>query len=83
MDSGIVSTYYSVDEAIENGAAPIPLSYDRTSDIQCVIDIMDHFLACEVSSTHLLRLSVGIPNSSLMVTSRPLKLAHFSAGNMA
>ena len=48
MDSGIVSTYYSVDEAIENGAAPIPLSFDRTSDVQCVIDIMDHFLACEV-----------------------------------
>ncbi|XP_047942690.1 N-alpha-acetyltransferase 35, NatC auxiliary subunit-like [Salvia hispanica] len=49
MDSGIVSTYYSVDEAIENGAAPIPLSIDRTSDIQCVIDIMDHFLACEAT----------------------------------
>ncbi|KAL1554833.1 N-alpha-acetyltransferase 35, NatC auxiliary subunit-like [Salvia divinorum] len=49
MDSGIVSTYYSVDEAIENGAAPIPLSFDRTSDIQCVIDIMDHFLACEAT----------------------------------
>ncbi|XP_042002128.1 N-alpha-acetyltransferase 35, NatC auxiliary subunit-like isoform X1 [Salvia splendens] len=49
MDSGIVSTYYSVDEAIENGAAPIPLNFDRTSDIQCVIDIMDHFLACEAT----------------------------------
>ncbi|XP_047949241.1 N-alpha-acetyltransferase 35, NatC auxiliary subunit [Salvia hispanica] len=49
MDSGIVSTYYSVDEAIENGAAPIPLSFDRTSDVQCVIDIMDHFLACEAT----------------------------------
>ncbi|XP_057768011.1 uncharacterized protein LOC130988236 isoform X2 [Salvia miltiorrhiza] len=49
MDSGIVSTYYSVDEAIENGAAPIPLSFDRTSDIQCVIDIMDHFLSCEAT----------------------------------
>ncbi|KAG6413788.1 hypothetical protein SASPL_126503 [Salvia splendens] len=49
MDSGIVSTYYSVDEAIENGAAPIPLSVDRTSDIQCVIDIMDQFLACEAT----------------------------------
>lgn len=53
MDSGIVSTYYSVDEAIENGAAPIPLSFDRTIDIQRVIDIMDHFLACEVSLMHL------------------------------
>ncbi|KAH6794326.1 MAK10-like protein [Perilla frutescens var. hirtella] len=49
MDSGIVSTYYSVDEAIENGAAPIPLSFDRTSDIQHIIDIMDHFLACEAT----------------------------------
>ncbi|XP_042062696.1 N-alpha-acetyltransferase 35, NatC auxiliary subunit-like [Salvia splendens] len=49
MDSGIVSTYYSVDEAIENGAAPIPLSFDRTIDVQCVIDIMDHFLACEAT----------------------------------
>lgn len=49
MDSGIVSTYYSVDEAIENGAAPIPLSFDRTSDTQRVIDIMDHFLACEAT----------------------------------
>lgn len=55
MDSGIVSTYYSVVEAIENGAAPIPLSSDRTSDIRRVIDIMDHFLACEVSLTHLSR----------------------------
>ncbi|KAG6424189.1 hypothetical protein SASPL_114602 [Salvia splendens] len=49
MDSGIVSTYYSVDEAIENGAAPIPLSFDRTSDVKRVIDIMDHFLACEAT----------------------------------
>lgn len=53
MDSGIVSTYYSVDEAIENGAAPIPLSYDRTRDVQSVIDIMDHLLACEVLLTQL------------------------------
>lgn len=48
MDSGIVSTYYSVDEAIENGAAPVPLSFDRTMDIQGLIDIMDHLLSCEV-----------------------------------
>lgn len=48
MDSGIVSTYYSVGEAIDNGAAPVPLSFDRTIDIQRVIDIMDHLLACEV-----------------------------------
>lgn len=48
MDSGIVSTYYSTDEAIDNGAAPVPLSFDRTVDIQHLIDIMDHLLACEV-----------------------------------
>ncbi|XP_073062538.1 uncharacterized protein [Primulina eburnea] len=49
MDSGIVSTYYSVDEAIENGAAPVPLSFDRTKDIQGLIDIMDHLLSCEAT----------------------------------
>ncbi|XP_073307268.1 uncharacterized protein [Primulina huaijiensis] len=49
MDSGIVSTYYSVDEAIENGAAPVPLSFDRTMDIQLLIDIMDHLLSCEAT----------------------------------
>ncbi|KAL6519128.1 hypothetical protein OROGR_018448 [Orobanche gracilis] len=49
MDSGIVSTYYSVDEAIDNGAAPVPLSFDRTIDTQRVIDIMDHLLACEAT----------------------------------
>ncbi|XP_011078412.1 N-alpha-acetyltransferase 35, NatC auxiliary subunit isoform X2 [Sesamum indicum] len=49
MDSGIVSTYYSVDEAIDSGAAPIPLSFDRTVDVQRVIDIMDHLLACEAT----------------------------------
>ena len=49
MDSGIVSTYCSVDEAIEKGAAPVPLSFNSTIDIQCTIDIIDHLLACEVS----------------------------------
>uniref|UniRef100_A0A7N1A2U2 N-alpha-acetyltransferase 35, NatC auxiliary subunit n=1 Tax=Kalanchoe fedtschenkoi TaxID=63787 RepID=A0A7N1A2U2_KALFE len=49
MDSGIVTKYYSIDEAIENGAAPVPLSFDRTVDIQCVIDVMDHLLACEAT----------------------------------
>lgn len=48
MDSGIVSTYYSLDEAIDNGAAPVPLSYDRSIDIQRIIDIIDHLLVCEV-----------------------------------
>lgn len=48
MDSGMICKYYSLDEAIENGAAPIPLSFDRTVDVQCTIDIMDHLLSCEV-----------------------------------
>ncbi|WJZ98175.1 hypothetical protein VitviT2T_016720 [Vitis vinifera] len=49
MDSGIVCKYYSVDEAIENGAAPVPLSFDKTIDVQCTIDIMDHLLSCEAT----------------------------------
>ncbi|CAA0806461.1 MAK10 homologue, partial [Striga hermonthica] len=49
MDSGIVTTYYSVEEAIDNGAAPVPLSFDRTVDTQRVIDVMDHLLACEAT----------------------------------
>ncbi|OIT29657.1 hypothetical protein A4A49_17649 [Nicotiana attenuata] len=49
MDSGMVRTYYSVDEAIEYGAAPIPLSFDKTVDVQRTIDIMDHLLACEAT----------------------------------
>ncbi|XP_027920615.1 N-alpha-acetyltransferase 35, NatC auxiliary subunit isoform X3 [Vigna unguiculata] len=49
MDSGIACTYYSLDEAIENGVAPVPLSADKTTDVQCVIDIMDHLLACEAT----------------------------------
>lgn len=50
MDSGIVSKYCSLDEAIEDGAAPVPLSHDKTIDVQSIIDIMDHLLACEVMS---------------------------------
>lgn len=49
MDSGIVSKYCSLDEAIEDGAAPVPLSHDKTIDIQSIIDIMDHLLACEAT----------------------------------
>lgn len=48
MDSGIACTYYSLDEAIENGVAPVPISADKTTDVRCMIDIMDHLLACEV-----------------------------------
>ncbi|XP_021277230.1 N-alpha-acetyltransferase 35, NatC auxiliary subunit [Herrania umbratica] len=49
MDSGIVCRYYSIEEAIENGAAPIPISLESTIDVQCTIDIMDHLLACEAA----------------------------------
>ncbi|GAY37413.1 hypothetical protein CUMW_028790 [Citrus unshiu] len=49
MDSGIVSKYCSLDEAIEDGAAPVPLSHDKTIDVQIIIDIMDHLLACEAT----------------------------------
>lgn len=48
MDSGMQFGYRSIEEAIENGAAPIPLSTDRTVDVQHTIDVMDHLLACEV-----------------------------------
>ncbi|XP_050212804.1 uncharacterized protein LOC126664455 [Mercurialis annua] len=49
MDSGIISRYSSVDEAIEDGAAPIPISLDKTTDVQCIIDVMDHLLSCEAT----------------------------------
>ncbi|KAG0479985.1 hypothetical protein HPP92_010843 [Vanilla planifolia] len=50
MDSGMEgSGYHSVEEAIENGAAPVPISTDRTVDVQRCIDIMDHLLACEAT----------------------------------
>ncbi|KAM0969316.1 hypothetical protein COP2_017972 [Malus domestica] len=49
MDSGMVCKYYSVDEAIEDGAAPVPTSFDKTVDVQRTIDIMDHLLACEAT----------------------------------
>lgn len=49
MDSGVENSgYCSAEEAIDNGAAPIPLSLDRTIDVQRTIDVMDHLLACEV-----------------------------------
>lgn len=54
MDSGMASTYYSLDEAIENGAAPVPVSHDKTTDVRCIIDIFDHILACEVFSSSCL-----------------------------
>uniref|UniRef100_A0A1D1ZAE2 N-alpha-acetyltransferase 35, NatC auxiliary subunit n=1 Tax=Anthurium amnicola TaxID=1678845 RepID=A0A1D1ZAE2_9ARAE len=50
MDSGMEKCgYHSLEEAIESGAAPVPLSSDRTLDVQCCIDVMDHLLACEAT----------------------------------
>ncbi|KAH9805305.1 MAK10 [Citrus sinensis] len=59
MDSGIVSKYCSLDEAIEDGAAPVPLSHDKTIDVQSIIDIMDHLLACEEED--LFSMTYGLP----------------------
>lgn len=61
MDSGMVCTYYSLDEAIENGAAPVPISADKTTDVRCIIDIMDHLLVCEVFSLCCLCLLYCLP----------------------
>ncbi|KAL5211511.1 hypothetical protein ABZP36_022358 [Zizania latifolia] len=50
MDSGTErSRYYSIEEAIEDGIAPIPLSLDRTLDIQRTLDVMDHLFSCEAT----------------------------------
>ncbi|GAB4828240.1 hypothetical protein Ancab_035152 [Ancistrocladus abbreviatus] len=50
MDSGMDNgRYHSIDEAIESGAAPVPISFDRTLDALCVIDVMDHLLTCEAT----------------------------------
>ncbi|KAI0518998.1 hypothetical protein KFK09_006437 [Dendrobium nobile] len=50
MDSGMERNgFHSIEEAIENGAAPIPLSLDRTVDVQRCIDVMDHLLSCEAT----------------------------------
>lgn len=49
MDSGMDNgKYHSIDEAIESGAAPVPLNVDKATDVICILDIMDHLLACEV-----------------------------------
>ncbi|XP_066322835.1 uncharacterized protein [Miscanthus floridulus] len=50
MDYGIErSRYNSIEEAIEDGVAPIPLSLDRTLDVQRSIDVMDHLFSCEAT----------------------------------
>ncbi|XP_073013320.1 uncharacterized protein [Typha latifolia] len=61
MDSGIErSGYHSIEEAIEHGAAPVPLSFDSTVDVQRCLDVMDHLLACEATwhKGHLLAQTV-------------------------
>ncbi|XP_068652875.1 uncharacterized protein [Aristolochia californica] len=53
IDSGVKSCgYRSVEEAIENNAASIPFNHERTIDVQCTIDVMDHLLAC-VATWHM------------------------------
>ncbi|OEL26882.1 N-alpha-acetyltransferase 35, NatC auxiliary subunit [Dichanthelium oligosanthes] len=50
MDSGIEkSGYNSIEEAIGDGVAPVPLSLDRTVDVQRSIDVMDHLFSCEAT----------------------------------
>lgn len=50
MDSGIENCgYRSIEEAIENNVAPVPLSLDSTVDVQCFLDVIDHLFSCEVS----------------------------------
>lgn len=50
MDSGIErSGYYSIEEAIEDGIAPVPLSLDRTLDIQRTLDVIDHLFSCNMA----------------------------------
>ncbi|MQL86790.1 hypothetical protein Taro_019330, partial [Colocasia esculenta] len=50
MDSGMEKCgYHSLEEAIEDGVGPVPLSSDRTLDVQRCIDVMDHLLICEAT----------------------------------
>ncbi|KAM0883840.1 hypothetical protein ACQ4PT_031369 [Festuca glaucescens] len=50
MDSGMErSGYYSIEEAIEDGIAPVPLSLDKTLDIQRTLDVIDHLFSCEAT----------------------------------
>lgn len=50
MDSGMEGNgFHSIEEAIEKGAAPVPLSSDSTVDVQRCIDVMDHLLSCEAT----------------------------------
>ncbi|KAF3774672.1 N-alpha-acetyltransferase 35 NatC auxiliary subunit [Nymphaea thermarum] len=60
MDSGMETCgYRSIEEAIDCGAAPIPFCSDRTVDIQCMIDVMDHLLACEEEDLFIM--AFGLP----------------------
>lgn len=59
MDAGVEKCgYYSIEEAIENNVAPVPLSMDPTVDVQRVIDVIDHLFSCEVLKAVLFSLNV-------------------------
>ncbi|WOL00497.1 N-alpha-acetyltransferase 35, NatC auxiliary subunit [Canna indica] len=50
MDSGMENSgYRSIEEAIENNVAPVPLSLDPTVDVQRTIDVIDHLISCEAT----------------------------------
>ncbi|KAG6523812.1 hypothetical protein ZIOFF_013699 [Zingiber officinale] len=50
MDAGVEKCgYYSIEEAIENNVAPVPLSLNPTLDVQRVIDVIDHLFSCEAT----------------------------------
>ncbi|CAL9132181.1 unnamed protein product [Musa textilis] len=50
MDSGIENSgCHSIEEAIENNIAPVPLSLDSTVDVQCILDVIDHLFSCEAT----------------------------------
>jgi hypothetical protein len=79
MDSGIErSRYNSIEEAIEDGVAPIPLSLDRTLDVQRSIDVMDHLFSCEV-----LKSSLACNMCNLFNLTKPHILMLYLPGNMA
>ncbi|THU69722.1 hypothetical protein C4D60_Mb08t17390 [Musa balbisiana] len=70
MDSGIENSgYHSIEEAIENNIAPVPLSLDSTIDVQCILDATwhkGHSLAQTVfSCIYLLRIERTSPHALL------------------
>lgn len=79
MDSGIErSECNSIEEAIEDGVAPIPLSLDRTLDVLRSIDVMDHLFSCEVLKSYLAHNMCNLFNLTKL-----LILMLYFPGNMA